>query len=182
MRRVQHLAILAAIVALLTGCSGNGSPSGNSASSSAAASSAAGNPSASSTADRYDASRDAAADIQAALKQAVSDHRAVLIDFGSDWCEDCRVLGTMLHSAAVEPTLSMSYHLVIVDVGHFDHNVDLAAKYVNLQTSGIPALVVLNPDGTVRTATNDGAFAEAKSMKTEQVLAFLTRWASANGR
>lgn len=64
-----------------------------------------------------------------------------------------------------------------VDVGQFDHNIDLAEQYVNLQTSGIPALVVLKSDGTVRTATQDGSFSNARTMDPSQVSAFLTRWA-----
>lgn len=181
MRRVQHLAIVLSVIALLTGCSGSGSSDHNSVATTGS-NSATGNPSGSSTSSvRYDASRDAAADIQAALKLAAADQRPVLIDFGSDWCEDCQALGTIFSSAAVQPVIQKGFHLVLVDVGNFDRNVDLAAKYVNLKTSGIPALVVLGPDGTVRVATSDGAFADAKSMKAEQVIAFLTRWASANG-
>lgn len=125
----------------------------------------------------YDATRDAAADIRAGLRQSARDHREVLIDFGADWCPDCQVLGRTFGSAQVRPLLDRNYLEVAVDVGHFDHNLDLAARYVNLETSGIPALVVLRPDGTVRTATNDGAFANARSMTPDQVTAFLTRWA-----
>ncbi|MFF2439246.1 thioredoxin family protein [Streptomyces sp. NPDC058107] len=127
--------------------------------------------------DGYDANRNAKADIQAALATAAKEHREVLIDFGANWCPDCKVLDAMFHSAQVEPLLQKDYVVVAVDVGEFDHNIDLASKYVDLQTSGIPALVVLQPDGTLRTATNDGSFANAQSMDASQVSAFLTRWA-----
>jgi hypothetical protein len=68
--------------------------------------------------------------------------------------------------------------VVAVDVGKFDHNLSLARRYVNLNTSGIPALVVLDPTGKVTVATNDGAFSNARSMKASDVAAFLTRWAA----
>ncbi|MGW4808206.1 hypothetical protein [Kitasatospora sp. NPDC004272] len=38
------------------------------------------------------------------------------------------------------------------------------------------------PDGDLRTATDDGAFANASSMDAGQVGSFLTRWAPAGDR
>jgi thiol:disulfide interchange protein len=130
----------------------------------------------------YDSSRDANADIRAALAAAGQDHREVLLDFGATWCPDCRVLGTLFDSSAVTPVLRQNYHVVSVDIGRFNHNLDLAAKYVDLQSSGIPALVVLKADGTVRTATNDGSFSNARTMDAGQVNDFLARWAPGGGQ
>ncbi|WP_377273439.1 thioredoxin family protein [Peterkaempfera sp. SMS 1(5)a] len=132
--------------------------------------------------DGYDPTRNAGEDIRAALRQATRDHRAVLLDFGANWCPDCQVLDKLFRSQQVEPLLRRDYHVVAVDVGKFDHNLDLAADFVNLQTSGIPALVVLAPDGNVRTATDDGAFSNARTMSPAEVSAFLTRWATAGDR
>ncbi|MGH6656379.1 MAG: thioredoxin family protein [Actinocrinis sp.] len=129
----------------------------------------------------YDPARDPGADIKAALRQAASDHREVLLDFGANWCPDCQVLDTLFRSAQVEPLLLKDYHVVAVDVGRFDRNLKLAATYVDLQTSGIPALVVLTPSGAVRIATNDGAFSNARAMDPGQVNAFLAHWAPAGG-
>ncbi|MFR9797341.1 thioredoxin family protein [Streptomyces sp. MS06] len=129
--------------------------------------------------DGYDATRDAEADIQAALSKAAEDHREVLIDFGANWCPDCRALGKMFRSAQVEPLLEKNYVVVAVDVGQFNHNLDLAGRYVDLRTSGIPALAVLKPSGVLRTATNDGSFSDARSMAPGRISAFLTRWAPA---
>jgi thiol:disulfide interchange protein len=127
--------------------------------------------------DGYDATRNAKADIQAALAAAAKEHREVLIDFGANWCPDCRALEVMFHSAQVEPLLQKDYLVVAVDVGQWNHNIDLAEQYVNLQASGIPALVVLQSNGTLLTATNDGSFSNARTMDPGQVSAFLTRWA-----
>ena len=127
--------------------------------------------------DGYDATRNAKADIQAALATAVKQHREVLIDFGANWCPDCKSLDAMFHSPQVEPLLQKDYLVVAVDVRQFDHDIDLAEQYVDLQTSGIPALVVLQSNGTLRTATNDGSFSNARSMDAGQVSTFLNRWA-----
>ncbi|MEY9962490.1 thiol-disulfide isomerase/thioredoxin [Streptacidiphilus sp. MAP12-16] len=101
----------------------------------------------------------------------------MLIDFGANWCPDCRTLDVMFRSPQVEPLLAKHYLVVAVDVGQFNHNLDLAGQHVNLQTSGIPALVVVSSNGALRTATNDGSFSNARTMNPSQVSAFLNRWA-----
>jgi hypothetical protein len=90
------------------------------------------------------------------------------------------VLDRLFQSARTRPLLQRDYHVVAVDVGQFDHNLGFSAKYVNLQASGIPALVVLAPDGKVRVATNDGSFENARTMSSGQVNLFLSRWAPAS--
>ncbi|MDI6104522.1 thioredoxin family protein [Actinoplanes sp. NEAU-A12] len=128
----------------------------------------------------YDAARDSAADIGKALAAAKKSGRNVLIDFGADWCLDCRVLTELSTDPSVAAQLTKGYEVVSVDVGEFDRNLDVAADWgVNLRSSGIPALVVLSPAGKVKVATNDGSFAGASSMAPADVSAFLTRWAPA---
>lgn len=125
----------------------------------------------------YDANRDAAADIQAALHLATSTHKEVLLDFGADWCPDCMALDTMFYSAQVEALLHSDYVVVPIDVGDWNLNISTASRYVDLSTSGIPALVIMNSSGQVREATNNGSFSNARSMNAGQVAAFLTTWA-----
>jgi thiol:disulfide interchange protein len=204
MRRIP-LALAAATAAALTAALTAGCTAGSGtattalppqASSSAAASpaqaspSSAATPSASAAAtvaaqtlpEGYDPSRDAAADIKAALATAAARHQEVLIDFGADWCPDCKVLEQLFRTPEVKPLLAANYQVVSVDVGKFDHNLDLAAKYLDLQTAGIPGLVVLGADGKVRVATSDGSFSDARTMQPGQVAAFLTRWAPGAGQ
>ncbi|MGC1215666.1 MAG: thioredoxin family protein [Micromonospora sp.] len=181
MRQRVGLAAAAATALLLAACASQDTPSIPGA---AAATTTAAQPGLSPSAaptvtlpDRYDPERDPAADLKAALALAKADGKAVLIDFGADWCPDCHVLHELFQSAKTKPLLEENYHLLAVDVGEFDHNLTFAAKYVNLNRSGIPALVVLTPDGKVRVATNDGSFANARTMDSKQVNAFLTKWA-----
>ncbi|WP_165823266.1 thioredoxin family protein [Micromonospora globispora] len=180
MRQRVGVAAAAAAALLLAACAGQDTPATTGA---APATTVVAQPAASPTApavtlpDRYDPERDPAADLKAALALAKADGKAVLIDFGADWCPDCHVLHELFQSPETKPLLEQNYHLLAVDVGEFDHNLKFAAKYVNLNRSGIPALVVLTPDGKVRVATNDGSFANARSMDSKQVNAFLTKWA-----
>lgn len=123
----------------------------------------------------YDPARDAAADIAAAKRASAKDGRPVLLDFGADWCPDCVVLGRTFTRPATAELLT-GYHVVRVDVGEFDHNLDIAAHYVDLRTSGIPALAVTDSTGRLRVATDGGEFSNARSMPESQVDAFLKKW------
>ncbi|MFC6885956.1 MULTISPECIES: thioredoxin family protein [Actinomadura] len=124
----------------------------------------------------YDPDRDPKADIAAALAKAKADKRPVLLDFGADWCPDCVVLERYFRTATVRPVIG-GFHVVAIDVGRFDRNLAVARKYrIDLQKSGIPALVVLTPSGRVRATTNDGSFATAATMTPRQVARHLKRW------
>ncbi|MFC1418522.1 thioredoxin family protein [Streptacidiphilus cavernicola] len=124
----------------------------------------------------YDPSADAAADLAAALAAARADGRPVLLDFGSSWCEDCQALTTLVQSPGVHQLLARDYHLVTVDVGHYDRNTELAARYVTLPGDGIPALVVLAPDGSKRAAPGAQQFADARNLGADQVANLLVDW------
>lgn len=187
---MRIFAPLAALLLLASGCSriaqSPDSPvaSANRTTATASASvSASASPSA--TADAvaaalgdYDTGHDAKQDIRKALAAAAADKRNVLIDFGADWCTDCRVLAKLGQTPAVAPLLGEHYHVVSVDVGEFDKNLGVAESYdLNLNRSGIPALVVLTPAGKVRFVSNDGSFEDARHMTAGEVAAFLRQWA-----
>jgi thiol-disulfide isomerase/thioredoxin len=124
----------------------------------------------------YDEKADARADIRTALAASKQDGKPVLLDFGADWCPDCRVLEKLYRSPAVRSDLTSAYHLVLVNVGEFDTNLGLAAHYIDLRKSGIPALAVVR-DGRTVYASNRGQFADARTMQAPEVKKFLRTWA-----
>jgi thiol:disulfide interchange protein len=125
----------------------------------------------------YPANANASADVAAALAAAGREHREVLLDFGADWCPNCMAIDKIFHSPTVEPLLVNDYVAVAVDVGEWNLNVKLTARYINLDTSGIPALVVLAPSGKIIATTNSGTFENVTTSNTAEVAAWLTRWA-----
>jgi thiol:disulfide interchange protein len=122
----------------------------------------------------YDPRADAA--VAAALAQSRRDGRPVLVEFGAVWCADCQALAQRIADPAVKLLLQRDYRLVAVDIGHYDRNAALAARWIDLKRSGIPALVVLNPDGTVRATTQDGSFANARTLSSDDVAGRLVTW------
>ena len=104
------------------------------------------------------------ADIEAGLKEAKADHKRVLVDFGGNWCTDCKVLDINFKKPENEALLKDHYVLVHVNVGEkrIDENLDIGERYGIPLKKGVPALVVLDGDGrscTRRRKANSGTCA-----------------------
>jgi thioredoxin-related protein len=126
--------------------------------------------------DIYPENVDAKAEIAEALANATKTHRRVLLIFGGNWCYDCHVLDAAFHSAEIAPTLNKNYVVVHVNIGDYDKNLDLADKYEIPLKKGVPAAAVLKGNGTLVVSQKNQEFEKARSMATEDVLAFLDKW------
>jgi thiol:disulfide interchange protein len=69
----------------------------------------------------------AAPDIEAALREAATGGKRVLVEFGGNWCGDCRVLDANFHRPENEALLASRFVLVHVNVGDkgITHNFDV---------------------------------------------------------
>jgi thiol:disulfide interchange protein len=124
----------------------------------------------------YSETADPKADIAAALKQARAEHKRVILDFGGDWCGDCQVLDIYMHQNPNADLLAKHFIVVHVDIGHMDHNVDVAKKYQVPIDKGVPALAVLDSHGKLLYSQENKEFENMRNMKSEDVTAFLNKW------
>ena len=130
-------------------------------------------------ADRpYDDAADAKAQIAAALHEAAAAKEPVLLIFGANWCADCRALDHALKTGR-NAELMGKFKVVKVDVGNFDHNLDVTAAYGNPTKKGIPSAVILSPDNKVLFVTRAGELADARSMSDDGIYEFFTKAAAA---
>jgi thiol:disulfide interchange protein len=124
----------------------------------------------------YDSRAQPRADIAAASQQARADNKLVLLDFGANWCLDCVVLSRLFDDPGVRPFLREHFHVVQIDVGNWDRNLDVSRQYGDPIHGGIPAVVVLSPSGNVLASTRDGALADARTATAKEILGYLQRW------
>jgi thiol:disulfide interchange protein len=124
----------------------------------------------------YSETADPKADIAAALKQARAENKRVILDFGGDWCGDCQVLDIYMHQDPNAELLARHFIVVHVDIGHMDHNVDVAQKYNVPIQKGVPALAVLDSHGKLLFSQENKEFENMRNMKSEDVTAFLNKW------
>ena len=126
----------------------------------------------------YDETADAHAAVRGALAAAAQSNTPVLVVFGANWCPDCRVLDTAMHSGSSAPLMQKNFRVVKVDVGRFDRNVDLAEAYGVPLKKGIPAVAVLSPQGKVVYATRSGELADARELGEDGIYRFFSRVAA----
>lgn len=124
----------------------------------------------------YPAPEEAQRDLDAALAAAKTDHKRVIVVFGGNWCYDCHVLDATFRSKQVAPLVEANYHLIHVNVGEFDRNKDLAKRFEVPLEKGVPALAVLDSEGTLVTSQKQGEFESAVKIGMGDVTAFLERW------
>jgi protein disulfide-isomerase len=65
---------------------------------------------------------------------------------------------------------------VKIDVGRMDKNVDLARKYGVPIRRGIPAMAVLDPQGKLLYAQDQGQFSNARHMSFQSIQEFFVKW------
>lgn len=137
---------------------------------------AVGSPARAAQPDIYPPPQQASADIGAALKRATASHKRVILDFGGNWCTDCHVLDLYFHDATNAPLLAAHYILVHINVGHFDANEDIAARYQIPLGKGVPAIAVLDEQGKLLYSQKTGEFETMRHMQSGAVTDFLVRW------
>jgi thiol-disulfide isomerase/thioredoxin len=119
---------------------------------------------------------DAKPAIRLALAQAAQTHKHVLLDFGGNWCPDCKALDIYFHQPGNDALLEKNYIVVHVNIGHYDMNLDVAQRYGVPLKKGVPALVVLISHGMVLVAQRGGEFENMRNMQSASVTEFLTKW------
>ena len=120
----------------------------------------------------YDTTADASADIHQALARARATHTPVLLIFGANWCEDCRSLDSSLKTDKNAALMKHEFQLVKIDVGNFDHNLDVSNSYGNPIGKGIPAAVIVSPDNKILYSTRAGELSDARRKNADGVSGF----------
>ena len=124
----------------------------------------------------YPAPEQARTDLAAALRAARTAHKRVLLDFGGNWCGDCKVLDLYLHDGTNAPIVNANFVVVHINIGHMDENLELAEKYEIPLQRGVPALAVLSDTGKLLFSQKTGQFEAMRRMESSAVTQFLIQW------
>jgi len=100
---------------------------------------------------RPEAPFDERADGEALLRDAVfkarGEEKRTIVVFGANWCPDARALAGVFEHPVMAGFLEAHAVPVLIDVGRYDRN-ETAVKAVNVHPlEGLPAVVILDPDG-----------------------------------
>lgn len=129
----------------------------------------------------YDTSADAKQQIADAMASARKENRRVLIQWGANWCGWCHLLHDLCASDRdIARKLMYEYDVVLVDIGRWDKNLDLAESYgADIKKNGVPFLTIVDPyNGEVVVNQETGSLelkgADEPAHDPEKVLKFLT--------
>jgi hypothetical protein len=127
----------------------------------------------------YDEYANADAAVAAAFAKARVSHKRVLIDLGGNWCGDCLVLANLMQLPELKSFLKAHYEIVSVDVGRFDKNLQVPARFgITKRLEGVPAILIVEPDGkTLVDAGHVAALADARHMTPQGLADWLAQWA-----
>ena len=121
---------------------------------------------------------DARDHVEAACRQAAEEGKRVAVVFGANWCPDCEAFKRALGHRLVAPIVDPNFVVVKVSVGNRDRNLDLMEEYGMTVDSGIPAVAVLDPDGSLLAAQREGEFRNASALlSVAEIVTFFHRWA-----
>lgn len=125
----------------------------------------------------YDTSADADRDVARAFAQARAENKRVLIDLGGNWCGDCRVLAGIMELPEVQRFLDAHYVVVSVDVGRFNRNLQIPARFgITGRLEGVPAVLIASPDGRLVNVNHIAALVDARSMSPQDIVNWLAYW------
>lgn len=126
----------------------------------------------------YDTKANANAAVDAAFARARKSGKRVLIDLGGNWCGDCVVLANFMRLPEMKPFMAAHFEIVAVDVGRFDKNLQIPARFgITKRLDGVPTVIIAEPDGHFVNAGNTFALTDARHMTPQAIADWLAQWA-----
>ena len=122
-------------------------------------------------------SADANADVAKAFAEARAQNKRVLIDLGANWCADCRILQALMDRPEVRSFLAAHYAIAVIDVGRLNRNLQIPARFgITDRLEGVPAILIVDPDGTLVNSGKIFALVEARHMTPQSIVDWLASW------
>jgi thiol-disulfide isomerase/thioredoxin len=117
----------------------------------------------------FDPKADARADVDAALARAKSGNQMVLLVMGANWCHDSRALAGWFAQPRFAAMIASRFHLVYVDVGVRDRNIDIARRFGISKIKGTPTVIILDSQGKLLNKREAPRWRNASTRTQEQV-------------
>ncbi|WP_025841968.1 thioredoxin family protein [Asaia platycodi] len=113
--------------------------------------------------------------VEEAFATAARTKRKVLIDFGGNWCPDCRMLAGLFNQPEVAQWLESQFVVVPVNVGRIDKNLDIAQQF-GVTIHEVPTVLIVTPGRKLLNADGANTLGNARAMSSQSVLDLLDKW------
>lgn len=126
-------------------------------------------------ADVYPPPGNAAHDLQQARQRAKSSGKLLMVVFGGNWCEDCRVLHARLGESPIREYVAKHFEVVDINIGEMNANLEIAKDLGVTLSKGVPSAGFFDPEGKPVGMTNNGELEPSRQYNAQQVLTFLRK-------
>ncbi len=130
----------------------------------------------------FDESADAMTDVEAALLASKASSKPVLLVLGGNWCHDSRGLAAKFALAPLAEIIDRGFHLVFVDVGRRDRNLEVAKRFGVETLLGTPTILIISPDGALINADSVHDWRTADSRSMMEAIAYFSAYAADQAR
>lgn len=117
----------------------------------------------------------ASTQVHEAFTTAAKTHRRVLLDFGGNWCPDCRILGGILNIPDAAMWLEHHFVIVPINVERLNANMDIAQHY-GVTIKAVPTILLLTADGRLLNKENASSLGDARHMSPQEILNLIAQW------
>lgn len=126
----------------------------------------------------YEAAANADAQVAAARARAIKARKRLLIDLGGNWCLDCRLLAGVMELPEMRGFVARHFEVVTVDVGRFDKNLQVPARYgITSRLKGVPAVLIVDPrSNRMVNGGRETALSDARSLTPQALADWLAQW------
>ncbi|QCE33001.1 thioredoxin family protein [Acetobacteraceae bacterium] len=115
-------------------------------------------------------------EIEKAFTEAQKSKRLVLLDFGANWCPDCRVLAGIFENPEIAKFIKQHFVFASANVDHLDNENMKIAQDLGVNIQAIPTVLALTPDKKLLNTDALIALGDARKMNAQQVLDLLQVW------
>ncbi|HEX2984985.1 MAG TPA: thioredoxin family protein [Ignavibacteriales bacterium] len=124
----------------------------------------------------FDPSRNAEKDVKAALEEAKTAGKRVLLDVGGSWCSWCKRLDAFIEeNSEIKNLMASNFVTVKINFSPENKNEAFLSKYPKVD--GYPHFFVLESDGKLLHSQNTGELEQDLSYSKDKMLAFIKKWA-----
>ena len=128
----------------------------------------------------YDMRANGQTQLSAALATAQEENKLVLLSLGANWCSDSQNTYDVIHqNSELQQLVENRYILTLIDVNNrvgFQRNPSIIARYGVELDRGIPALLVLAPDGTLMSTDPDQRPEDSDHKEPKKLVNYLMKW------
>ena len=111
---------------------------------------------------------------------SISRGKQPVVIFGGNWCPDCRILEGTLAMPTIKKFLQQHYHVMHIDIGRYDRNMDLM-DHLNIESKkGVPRVVILDLEKNIMNSSTSSEWTTARDRKQQEIYNYFQKFVSNN--